>query len=262
MEKNRLKLKVDINCDLGESYGLFKVGRDEEVMPYITSANVACGFHTGDPMVMAKTVRLAKQYNVAVGAHPGFLDLVGFGRREMKLSKEEVTNLVIYQVGALQAFAKSFGMELQHVKPHGALYNMAVNDATLAKAVVEGVAAVDSRLIVFTQIKSKVAEVAAKVGLRVAFEVFAERAYNSNGSLVSRLIAGSVIEDPMTVTERAVRMVREKNVVAMDGKVVDLDEVHTICVHGDNLKAVELAKNLRKKLEKAGIEVVSVGKFV
>jgi UPF0271 protein len=257
-----LKLKVDINCDLGESYGNFKIGCDEEVMPHITSANVACGFHAGDPVIMARTVKMAKQHGVAIGAHPGFPDRVGFGRREMKLSDEEVKNYTIYQVGALQAFAKTVGTSLQHVKPHGALYNMAMKDATLARAIIEGIAICDSDLRVFAQAKSEMAKVAAKAGLRVACEVFADRAYSLDGSLVSRAVSGAVIEDPKIVTERAVAMVKEKSVVAVDGKVVDLGEVHTICVHGDNLQAVALVKALRKGLEKAGISVVSVGKFV
>ena len=257
-----MKLKVDINCDLGESYGSFKIGHDEEVMPYITSANIACGFHAGDPMVMAYCVKLAKQHNVAIGAHPGFPDLMGFGRREMKLSGEEVRNYIIYQVGTLQAFAKAVSTGLQHVKPHGALYNMAMKDAALARAIVEGIAAFDSDLIVFAPLKSIMAEVATKAGLRAAYEVFADRAYNRDGSLVSRAVSGAVIADPKMVTERAIKMVKEKRVVAVDGKVVDLGEVHTICVHGDNLKAVALVKSLRNGLEKAGIVVVSVGKFV
>jgi UPF0271 protein len=257
-----LKPKVDINCDLGESFGNFKIGYDEKVMPYITSANVACGFHASDPVVMAHTVKLAKQHKVAVGAHPGFPDLMGFGRREMKLSEEEVTNYVIYQVGALQAFAKTVGSELQHVKPHGALYNMAMKDAKLAEAIIKGIAAVDSNLIVFSPLKSRVSEASTKTGLRVAYEVFADRAYSSDGSLVPRAVSGAVIEDPKIITERAIGMVKEKRVVAVDGNVVDLGEVHTICVHGDNLKAVALVKALRKGLEKAGISVASVGKFV
>jgi UPF0271 protein len=257
-----LKLKVDLNCDLGESYGNFKVGFDRQVMPHITSANIACGFHAGDPVVMASTVKLAKQHNLAIGAHPGFPDLMGFGRREMKLTKEEATNYIIYQVGALQAFAKAAGVELQHVKPHGALYNMAMKDAVLARAIVEAISTVDSKLIIFAIAESELAKAASKVGLRVACEVFADRAYNSDGSLVSRAVTGAVIENARTVTERAVGMVKEKRVTAIDGKTVDLDEVHTICVHGDNLEAVALVKALRKGLEKAGVEVVSVGKFL
>jgi UPF0271 protein len=257
-----LKLKVDLNCDLGESLGNFKVGSDPELMPYITSANIACGFHAGDPVVMADTVKLAKQHKVAIGAHPGFPDLMGFGRREMRLTEEEAKNYTIYQVGALQAFAKAAGVELQHVKPHGALYNMAMKDRTLAKAVVEAIGTVGSRLIVFAVAESELAKAASKGGLRVACEVFADRAYNSDGSLVSRAVAGAAIEDSEIVVERAVRMVKEKRVTAMDGKTVELGEVHTICVHGDNLEAVALVKALRKGLEKAGVDVVSVSKFL
>jgi UPF0271 protein len=257
-----LKLKVDLNCDLGESYGNFKIGFDKQVMPHITSANIACGFHAGDPVVMASTVKSAKQHNVAIGAHPGFPDLMGFGRREMKLAKEEATNYIIYQVGALQAFAKAAGVELQHVKPHGALYNMAMKDAVLAKAIVEAISTVDSKLIIFAIAESELTKAASKVGLRVACEVFADRAYNSDGSLVPRAVTGAVIEDARTVTERAVGMVQEKRVMAIDGKTLDLDEVHTICVHGDNLEAVALVKALRKGLEKAGVEIVSVGKLL
>jgi UPF0271 protein len=257
-----LKLKVDLNCDLGESFGNFKVGFDPEVMPYITSANIACGFHAGDPVVMANTVRLAKQHNVAIGAHPGFPDLMGFGRREMKLTKEEATNYIIYQVGALRAFAKAAGVELRHVKPHGALYNMAMRDSVLAKAIVEAVDSVDPGLIVFAVAESELAKAASKAGLRVAYEVFADRAYDSDGSLVSRAVAGAVIEDVRIVIERAVGMVKEKRVIAIDGKTVDLDDVHTICVHGDNLEAVALVKALRRGLDRAHVEVVSVGKFL
>jgi UPF0271 protein len=257
-----LKLKVDINCDLGESYGQFKIGYDEEVMPHITSANVACGFHAGDPMVMKHSVELAKRHKVAVGAHPGFPDLMGFGRREMSLSQEEISNYIIYQTGALQAFAKTLGVKLQHVKPHGALYNMAMKDSGLARAIVEGVVAFDSGLIVFAQAKSEMAKAATKAGLRVANEVFSDRAYNRDGSLVSRAAPGAVIEDPKTVTKRAVEMIKDKRVVAVDGKVADLGEVHTICVHGDNLKALALVKALRKGLEEEGISIISVGNLV
>jgi UPF0271 protein len=257
-----LKPKVDINCDLGESYGQFKIGCDEDVMPHITSANVACGFHAGDPMVMKRSVELAKRHKVAVGAHPGFPDLMGFGRREMSLSTEEIRSYVIYQTGALQAFTKTLGMRLQHVKPHGALYNMAMKDSGLANAIAEGVVAFDRGLIVFAQAKSEMARAAGKAGLRVAYEVFSDRAYNRDGSLVSRAASGAVIEDPEIVTKRAVEMVKNKRVVAVDGKVADLGEVHTICVHGDNLKAVALVKALRKGLEAEGISVVPVGNLV
>ena len=257
-----MKLKVDLNCDLGESFGDFKIGFDSEVMLYITSANIACGFHAGDPVVMAKTVKLAKQRNVAIGAHPGFPDLMGFGRRELKLTEEEATKYVIYQIGALQAFAKAAGAELQHVKPHGALYNMATKDQTLAKAIVAAVDAVDSRLIIFAVAESELAKAASEAGLRVAREVFADRAYNSDGSLVSRTVAGAVIEDSEIVAKRAMSMVKENRVTAIDGKIVKLGEAHTICVHGDNPEAVAMVKTLRKGLEKADVEVASVNKFL
>jgi UPF0271 protein len=253
---------VDINCDLGESYGQFKIGCDDEIMPHITSANVACGFHAGDPVVMKHSVELAKRHKVAVGSHPGFPDLMGFGRREMSLSAEEIESYIIYQTGALQAFAKVFGMKLQHVKPHGALYNMAMKDSGLAKAVIEGVVAFDHSLIVFAQAKSEMAKAATKAGLRVAYEVFSDRAYNRDGTLVSRAAPGAVIEDPKIVTKRAVEMVKNQRVVTVDGKVADLGVVHTICVHGDNLKAMSLVQALRKGLEAEGISVVSVGSLV
>lgn len=257
-----MKAQIDVNCDLGESYGRFKVGYDAEIMPFITSANVACGFHGGDPNVMAQTVELARKNDVAVGAHPGYPDLMGFGRREMGLSKEEVKNLVMYQVGALEAFTKAAGVKLQHVKPHGALYNAAATNEGYSEAVIEALKVIDPKLILFTLADSSLAEMAVERGLRVAYEVFADRAYNSDGTLVSRGLKGSVIEDPELVAERAVKMVEERKVVAADGRTVEFDEVNTICVHGDTLNAVELAKSIRNALASAGIELVPVSRFV
>jgi len=257
-----VKPKIDINCDLGESFGRFKVGHDAQIMPFITSANVACGFHAGDPMVMAQTVELARRNGVAVGAHPGFPDLAGFGRRHMSLSAHEVRNAVIYQLGALQAFTGSAGLSLQHVKPHGALYNAAAEDEIIGKAIIEGLRAVDPRLVLFALANSRNANVATEAGLRVAHEVFADRAYTPEGTLVSRKAAGAVIEDPKLVAKRAVRLVKEKKVAAINGETVEFDEVHTICVHGDTLGAVEIAKSLKKTLLDAGLEVTPVGNFV
>lgn len=187
---------------------------------------------------------------------------MGFGRREMKLTKEETTEYMIYQIGALQAFAEAGGLELQHVKAHGALYNLAMKDPVLAEGIVEAVRAVDSRLIVFAVAESELAKMASKAGLRVACEVFADRAYNSDGSLVSRSVAGAIIEDVHMVTERAVCMVKERRIKAVNGKTVQLGEVHTICVHGDNLQAVALVRALQKGLEEAEVGVVAVGKFL
>jgi len=257
-----LKNRIDINCDLGESYGEFKVGNDAEIMPHITSANVACGFHAGDPVTMAQTINLAKKQKVAVGAHPGFPDLMGFGRREMQLASEEAKNYVIYQISALQGFAKTANLSLQHVKPHGALYNMAVKDEKLSKAIAEAAKAVDNNLIVFAPSNSVLARIVAKNGLRVAYELFADRAYNSDGSLVSRKQSNAIIHEPKKVVERVAQAVKERTVLAIDGKIVNLGEVHTVCVHGDTPNAAELAKNLNEGLVKKGIDVKPVGSFI
>ncbi len=257
-----LRLQVDINCDLGESYGAFKVGNDLEIMPHITSASVACGFHAGDPLTMAQTVALAKKYGVAVGAHPGYPDVMGFGRREMQLTSEEAKNYIIYQVSALLGFVKIFGLSLQHVKPHGAMYNKALKDRGLSRAIAEAVVELNPSLIVFAPPKSRMAEAAANAGLRVAFEFFADRAYNSDGSLVSRKKAGSIIEEPDKIVRRAIRAIKEGVVEAFDGGVVELGQVHTICIHGDTPKAVKLAEALKKGLIKAGIEIKSVSQFI
>jgi 5-oxoprolinase (ATP-hydrolysing) subunit A len=257
-----LKPQIDINFDLGESYGAFKVGNDTEIMPHITSANIACGFHAGDPMTMAQTVALAKKHRVAIGAHPSFPDLIGFGRREMQLTQEEVKNYTIYQVSALQGFAEAAHLTLQHVKPHGAFYNMAAKDEELAKAIVDGVKTLNPNLIVFAQPKSALAKAAVKVRLRVACEFFADRNYNPDGSLVSRKQQAASIQNPQKVVERAINAIANRNVLAVNGEIVKLDEVHTICVHGDNPAAVKLARALRKGLEKTGIEVKPVSSFI
>ena len=254
--------KIDLNCDLGENYGEFKVGNDEKIMPYITSANVACGFHAGDPVTISKTISMAREHKVAIGAHPGFPDLMGFGRREMQLTSEETKNCMIYQISALQGFAKIAGTNLQHVKPHGALYNMAAKDEKLAKAVTEAIQTLDSTLIVFAPPKSILTRVAEKAGLIVAYEFFADRAYNPDGSLVSRKQSNAIIEDPEKVVERAVQAITEEKVLAIDGSPVKLGELHTICVHGDTPSAVKLAQALKRGLTKASINVEPVGNFI
>jgi UPF0271 protein len=255
-------LKIDINCDLGESFGAFKIGDDAKVMPHITSANVACGFHAGDPVTIAQTVRLAKLHKVAVGAHPGFPDLVGFGRRDMQLTAEEAENYTLYQVSAVYGFAKARGLSLQHVKPHGALYNMAVEDETLSVAIVKSVRKLDDRLIVFAPPRSALAKVAEKSGLRVAFEFFADRAYNSDGSLVSRRQRGAIIQDARKVVQRTVAVAKERTVETIDGEVLDLGKVNTICVHGDTHSAAKLIEALRKGLTGARVDVEPVGSFI
>ncbi|HVP15796.1 MAG TPA: 5-oxoprolinase subunit PxpA, partial [candidate division Zixibacteria bacterium] len=227
-----------------------------------TSANIACGFHAGDPVTMARTVSLAKKNNVAIGAHPSYPDIMGFGRREMQLSPEEVMSCTIYQIGALQGFAKAAGVSLQHVKPHGALYNTASEDEETSKGVVEAVRALDDELIVLAPPKSVLAKVAVEAGLRVALEFFADRAYNADGSLVSRRQPNAIVKEPREVVERVVNVIKEKKVLATNGKVVTLGEVHTICVHGDTPAAVTLVETLKKALIKAGIEVKPLGSFV
>nr|WP_206205215.1 5-oxoprolinase subunit PxpA [Thermococcus sp. GR6] len=250
-----------MNSDLGESFGRYKLGLDEEVMKYITSANVATGWHAGDPLVMRKTVRLAKEKGVAVGAHPGYPDLLGFGRRYMKLTPEEARNYILYQIGALHAFTKAEGMELQHVKPHGALYNALVKDEELARAVIEGITDFDRRIIFVMLSGSRPAEIAEEMGLKVAHEVFADRAYNPDGTLVPRGKLGAVIHDKELIAERVVSMVKDGGVKAINGEWIEL-RADTICVHGDNPKAVEIAAYIRRVLEDEGINVVPMGEFI
>lgn len=252
---------IDINCDMGESFGSYTIGNDEKIIGAITSANIACGFHAGDPLVMDKTVRLAKENKVGIGAHPGFPDLMGFGRRKLQTFPGEITGYMIYQIGALTAFAGAHGTKLQHVKPHGALYNMAAVDDRVAGEVVAAVRAADRDLILVTQPGSVLAELAGKAGLRVAREAFADRAYQENGRLASRSLPGAVIHDPRVVRERVVRMVRDGSLISIDGKTITL-EVDTICVHGDTPGAAELAADIRKELERAGIEVKPMMEFV
>lgn len=254
-------MKIDLNCDMGESFGRYRIGADEEMMTVITSANIACGYHAGDPLVMDKTVRLAVEYGVGIGAHPGFPDLMGFGRRNMSLSPEEIENYVLYQIGALAAFAQAAGTKLAHVKPHGALYNMAAKDLQMAQAIARAVARFDKGLILVCPPNSEMEKAARELGLRVAREGFADRAYNADGSLRSRRLPGALIEDPQEAAERVVRMVKEGIVVAYTGEEIPM-QVETICVHGDTPAAVEIAKAVRKALEAAGIEVVPMGKLV
>jgi UPF0271 protein len=257
-----LKRKIDINCDLGESYGAFKVGNDEKIMPYITSANIACGFHAGDPTTIAHTIDVAKKQGVAVGAHPGYPDIMGFGRREMQLTSEEAKNYTLYQVSALRGFAEAANLNLQHVKPHGALYNMAVKDEKLSNAIVEAIKALNTGLIVFAPPNSTLSKAAAKKRLRVAHEFFADRAYNPDGSLVSRKQPNAIIQDPRKVVERVVKAVEDGTVAAANGEVLNVGKVHTVCVHGDTPAALELAEAIKKGLARAGIGVKPVGSFI
>ena len=247
-------MRIDLNSDLGESFGPWPMGHDAALMESITSANIACGFHAGDPGVMRQTLALAKDRAVAVGAHPGFPDLVGFGRREMKASPTEVEDFVLYQISALAGMAATQWVSLQHVKAHGALYNMACKDRALADAIARATAAFDKSLILFGLPNSELLRAGEAAGLRVAAEVFADRAYERDGSLVSRSKPGSVIHDRQVVVDRAVRMVKQKEVVTIDGATIAL-QADTICLHGDTPGAADLARAVRRGLEDAGIQV-------
>lgn len=253
--------RIDINCDMGESFGAYTVGMDGEVIKYISSANIACGFHAGDPRVMNRTVKLAKENGVGVGAHPGYPDLAGFGRRNMECTPDEVRDDVIYQVAALQGFCTLHGAKLRHVKPHGSLYNMSVGNESLSRAVAEAIAAVDPDLlwVVLGGAQAGLAQkVAAATGIRVALEAFPDRAYTPEGRLAPRKLPGAVITDPKRVAEQALRMAKEGRVIALDGTSIEI-EIHTLCVHGDNPSAVENVRTIRRALEAEGLQIVPMG---
>ncbi len=251
---------IDLNADMGESFGNYQLGMDGEVIKYISSANIACGFHAGDPKVMDYTVKIAAENGVGVGAHPGFPDLVGFGRRQMDINPEDVTRDVIYQIGALQAVAKSRGVKLQHVKAHGALNNMASTDYELALAIGRAIKAVDDQLIYVALAGSAMYRAAKELGLRVAGEGFADRAYNPDGTLVSRKKEGAVIHDPDEVVRRVMEMAHG-TITAVDGTKI-VTAVDTICVHGDNPRAVDLVRYLKTELEKNGVAVKPMQAFI
>lgn len=245
---------VDLNCDLGESFGAYTIGLDAQVIPHVSSVNIACGYHAGDPVVMEKTVALAKEHGVAIGAHPGFPDLMGFGRRPMNITPAEAGVYVKYQLGALLAFVKAQGLKLQHVKPHGALYNMAAKDEALAKAIAQSVASVDSNIRLMGLAGSLMLKEAEKAGLPVISEVFADRAYNDDGSLVNRKLPGAVIHDAQQAAARAVMMAKEHKVISINGKEIPL-QADSICVHGDNAQAIELVCTIRSALQAEGIAI-------
>ena len=251
--------RIDLNCDMGESFGMYKMGLDEEVIKYISSANVACGFHAGDPQWMRETVHLAEVHGVAVGAHTSFPDLVGFGRRNIEVSPDEARNDVIYQIGALQAFTS--GHRLQHVKPHGAMYNRAVVDEDLARSICEAILEVDSDLILIALAGSRWVDIAQDMGLRVAREIFADRALNPNGTLVSRSKDGSVLHDVDEVADRSLRMVREGKATSIDGDTIEVD-AESLCIHGDTPGAVEMARVLRQRLDAESVTVTPLSQLV
>jgi UPF0271 protein len=252
---------VDLNGDIGESFGVYVIGDDAALLDSLSSANIACGFHAGDPSTMRRTVRLALEKGVAVGAHPGYPDLQGFGRREMAVTPQEAHDLTLYQVAALAGIAKAEGAALEHVKPHGALYNQAATNPELADAVARAVQAADPALILFGLSGSELIRAGERIGLRTASEVFADRACRSDGSLASRRLPGAFIEDPGEAAARAARMIREGCVATLDGTEIAV-RADTLCVHGDNPRALAFARSIRAHLERESILIRGAGEFL
>ena len=247
-------MKIDLNADMGESFGMYKLGHDEEFMEYITSANVACGFHAGDYSVMNNTVKLAKKFNVQVGAHPGLPDLQGFGRREMKLSPEEVYDIVVYQVGALKAFTEAAGLRLHHVKPHGSLYGMAHRMDDVARAICQAVKDIDSNMYLYIMKKGVIAPLAESMGLKSVYELYSDLGYDAEGNLV--ITRAHDAHEPDPVAERVRRMVIDNKVISLDGTEVTI-EGNSVCVHCDTPGAFDIVKAVRAALEKAGCDLTS-----
>lgn len=247
---------IDLNCDLGESFGAYTIGMDAQVIPYVTSANVACGFHAGDAVVMERTVALCKASGAAVGAHPGLPDLQGFGRRVMKISPAEAGAFVTYQVGALKAFCDAAGVPLHHVKPHGVLYNMAGRDRELADAIARAVQSAAPGAVLLALSGSEMVRAAQAIGLPVASEVFADRGYRPDGSLVPRGTPGAMIEDEDEAIARVIRMVKEGKVRACDGTDIAI-RADSVCVHGDGPKALAFVRKISAALKASGVELTS-----
>ena len=253
--------RVDLNSDLGESFGRYTLGNDDKIIPLITSANVACGYHASDPVVMNRTIKMAKEAGIRVGAHPGFPDLMGFGRRNMNVSAEEAKAYVMYQLGALDAFCRAHNMKMQHVKPHGALYNMAAKDYKLSTAICEAMKEFDDSLIVMALSGGELVCAAKDMGLRVALEVFADRAYEEDGTLVARTKEGSMITDEDEAIARVIRMVKEQKVTAITGKDIDI-KADSVCVHGDGAKALAFVERIREAMKAEGITICPIDELV
>ena len=253
--------KIDLNCDLGESFGAYTIGMDEEVIKVVSSVNIACGFHASDPVVMRKTVERAISANIGIGAHPGFYDLMGFGRRNMNISPSEAYAYVTYQLGALNAFCVQQGGKIDHVKPHGALYNMAGKDYALAKDICQAIYDIDPDIILLGLSGSQMINAGRDIGLRCANEFFADRAYEDDGSLRARTKEGAMVEDENEAIERVVKVVKTGKVTTYSGNEIDL-KIDSICVHGDNAHALEFVRTIRDRLTKEGIEIASLSKVI
>ncbi|CRF28878.1 LamB/YcsF family protein [Mycobacterium tuberculosis] len=251
-------LFIDLNGDMGESFGAYRIGQDEELAKVVTSANIACGFHAGDPAVMRRTVKLCLEHGVEVGAHPGLPDLVGFGRRGMQITPEEAYDLVLYQAGALQGFVRAEGGRMRHVKPHGALYNMAAVQRPLADSIAKAIYRLDPELVLFGLAGSELIRAADAIGLRSAAEAFADRTYRADGTLTPRTEPGAVIHDAQKAADQAVRMIREGKVKSVQGDEVAL-AADTLCIHGDGPEALALAALIKDRLQQAGIVIRPYG---
>lgn len=251
--------QVDLNCDMGESFGTYKMGTDEEILKFITSANIACGFHAGDPATMRQTVKLALEKGVAIGAHPGLPDLTGFGRRNMDISSQEAYDMVVYQIGALDGFLRAEGGKMQHVKPHGALYNMAAKSKELSEAIAEGVYKINPELILFGLSGSELVKAGEKAGLRTASEVFADRTYQKDGSLTPRRQQDAMITDDQKAIAQVIRMVKEGKVLSQQGEDISI-QADTVCIHGDGLHALSFARSIKELLNLSEVTVRAVGR--
>lgn len=250
-------MQIDLNCDLGEAFGNYSFGGDKDILPLITSANIACGFHAGDANVMNETIQLAKRHNIGIGAHPGLPDLQGFGRRKLDMSPEEVYNIVVYQLGALNGFCQIHDVKMNHVKPHGALYQMGAKDKSIASAIAQAVYDFDKTLVFVGLANTLLISEAKKLGLKTASEVFADRRYEDDGQLVSRKEPDAVISDSDEALNQVVKMVTENKVISKNNKEITLQS-DTICVHGDGAHALEFVTKIREKLTKEGIDIQSL----
>lgn len=249
--------RVDLNCDMGESFGAYRMGTDAEILEFVTSANIACGFHAGDPATMRKTVKLALEKGVGIGAHPGLPDLVGFGRRSMDISPQEAFDMTVYQIGALYGFVKAEGGTLRHVKPHGALYNMAAKSRELSEAIAEAVYKVDPELVLFGLSGSELVKAGDKIGLRTANEVFADRTYQADGMLTSRRQPDALITDHGQAVRQVVRMIKEEKVLSQQGTDAFI-KADTVCIHGDGAHALAFARQINETLIQSGVAVQAV----
>lgn len=248
-------MKININADIGEGYGTYRMGDDEALMPLIGSANIACGMHAGDPSVMVRTIRLAQGAGVSVGAHPGFNDIWGFGRRQIQMNPADVENLVTYQIGALQALAAANGVSVTHVKPHGALNNMAHDQLEIALAIARGVKAAGPDLIFVANANSAMSETRNHLDIRIANEAYVDRRYDDNGKMLSRDRADAIIRDPEEASGQVLRILQDGELRSVNGRRIAVD-VHTFCIHGDEPTAVPVAAKVREVLDRAGISVV------